>query len=217
MFRSMPTSSAPSLAGAPACALVPALDRLDVGKPALDRDLPRDRLGERTAARVAGADEQDLHAVTRLRSGWARSRAASRPEIAPGRMTRGRRPVQSITVDGFDGCQRAAVEHPQLATRHRVAPLRQNLSGAHGRGNPRTVGARRRDRVAVRVNQSRRCRRGSSSERRCHPPDRAADRARAARRRRARASTARASGASRDSPRSRQPQIETLDHVRSRR
>ena len=55
--RSMPTSSAPSDADAPSQALVPALATSTSSEPALDRDLPRDRFGERTAAGVAGADE----------------------------------------------------------------------------------------------------------------------------------------------------------------
>src|SRR5689334_15470906 len=48
---------------------------LHLRQSALDADLARDRLGERTTTGVAGADEQNLHAITRLRSGWARSRA----------------------------------------------------------------------------------------------------------------------------------------------
>src|SRR5919198_1817601 len=43
---------------------------------ALDADLARDRFRKWTAARVARADEQNLHAIRRLRSGWVRSHAA---------------------------------------------------------------------------------------------------------------------------------------------
>ena len=40
---------------------------LDLGQAALDRDFARDRFRERTTAGVAGADEEELHVLTRLR------------------------------------------------------------------------------------------------------------------------------------------------------
>src|SRR6185437_14647157 len=64
------------------------------------RRAPRERLGQRAPARVAGANEYDIHAVgTKV---GAASRSVSE-EIAPGRITRGRAPMQSTTVDGSDG------------------------------------------------------------------------------------------------------------------
>src|SRR5689334_16366453 len=54
-------------------------DRFDVEQAALDGDLPRDRFGHWAATRIAGADEENLHALTLLRSDWARSREASPP------------------------------------------------------------------------------------------------------------------------------------------
>src|SRR5256885_2940278 len=59
------------------CARASARD-LDRGQSALDADLPRDRFRERAATGVTGAYEQNLHAIMRLRSGWARSRATAR-------------------------------------------------------------------------------------------------------------------------------------------
>src|SRR6185312_13192404 len=44
----------------------------DVVESALDRDFARDRFRQRTTARIARADEQDLHSLTRLRSDWER-------------------------------------------------------------------------------------------------------------------------------------------------
>src|SRR6476646_1012479 len=90
---------------------------LDVGESALDRDLVGDRFGERAATGVAGADEQNLHihdicVVSRCRRHQAsptRSGTLSRrisALIAPGRITRGRRPVQSTTGEGADGARR---------------------------------------------------------------------------------------------------------------
>ena len=72
----MATSSAPSEAGAPSHALVPALATSMSGQPALDRLAPRDRFGHRAAAGVAGADEENAHDVRHHRRGPGRFRAA---------------------------------------------------------------------------------------------------------------------------------------------
>ena len=102
----MPTRSAPSLAGEPVVRARPRAHCFDVCQSALDGNLARDRFSERTPTGVARADEQNLHRYAsrhRLRSKSAHSLAASAAAIAPGRITRGERPVQSSTVDGFDG------------------------------------------------------------------------------------------------------------------
>jgi hypothetical protein len=67
---------------------------------ACQRRAPRKRFGQRAPARIASANEYDVHAIgTRV---GAAIRSVSE-EIAPGRMTRGRAPMQSTTVDGSDG------------------------------------------------------------------------------------------------------------------
>src|SRR5688572_7223514 len=79
---------------------------LDIGERALDDDFASDRLGERAATGVASADEQNAHAThaSPMRPGTL-SRS-TRAGIAPGRMTRGARPMQSTTVDGSEGVSR---------------------------------------------------------------------------------------------------------------
>ena len=78
---------------------------LDVVQPALDRDLARDRLGERAPAGVAGTHEENLHRQTSpIRSGTLSRNVAAL--IAPGRMTRGREAVQSTTVEGGESPSR---------------------------------------------------------------------------------------------------------------
>ena len=147
----MPTSSAPSDAGAPSQALVPALDDVEVGQAALDRDLARDRLGERAPAGVAGADEEDASCAqaSPMRSGTlSRSVAAA---IAPGRITRGRAAGAIDHGRRLRGREPAAVEHAQRAARDRLAPLRDDLARRHRRRHPGPVRARRRDRLAVRA------------------------------------------------------------------
>src|SRR2546421_10388646 len=54
---------------------------LDFLKAALDADFARDRFSKRTAARVARTNEQNLHAIRRLRSSWVRSRVARRRRL----------------------------------------------------------------------------------------------------------------------------------------
>src|SRR5207302_884245 len=79
---------------------------LDVRQSALDDELSRERLGDGAATRIAGADEQNTHAAqaSPIRLGTlARNRRAG---MAPGRMTRGWRPMQSTTVDAFEGVRR---------------------------------------------------------------------------------------------------------------
>src|SRR5438309_9709498 len=57
---------------------------LDVLQPALDADFASDGFSERTPAGVPRAYKQNLHAITRLRSGWARSAAGAPPESRQG-------------------------------------------------------------------------------------------------------------------------------------
>ena len=103
---------------------------LDVLQPALDRDLARDRFGQRTATRrwPPGADEENPHALRRLRSNWERSREVLRPRLHPdepravtGRCSRERwkAPTESVSP----------IQHAQLCrVGNRVPPLGKNLS-----------------------------------------------------------------------------------------
>ena len=168
--RSRPTSSAPSDAGAPSHALVPALDDLDVDQPALDRDLARDRFGERAAAGVAGADEED--ASCRVHASPMRSGALSRRRrrgIAPGRITRGRAARAVHHRRRRRRREASAVEHAERAARDGVAPLLHESRRRHRRRNPGPVRARGRDRVAVRADQPLQRRGAASSAPRCRP------------------------------------------------
>src|SRR5664279_15800 len=76
---------------------------VEVVETLLRREPARDGLGHGAAAGVAGADEEDAHAAhwSPIRSGTLARNVAE--GIAPGRMTRRRLPVQSITVEGADG------------------------------------------------------------------------------------------------------------------
>src|SRR5262249_29632173 len=97
----------------------------DVRQPAFDRDLARDRFCERTSTGVPGANEEQLHACVIPNASKSAAAYASPIRlgtlsrnvlagIAPGRMTLGRRLVQSSTVDGCDG-----VNVPPSRTRSR--------------------------------------------------------------------------------------------------
>src|SRR4051812_280171 len=80
----------------------------------------RQRFGHRTPACVAAANEEKIHDYAfPTRSGTLSLNLSA--EIAPGRMTRGSRPVQSTTVEGCDSSRR-----PPSSTRRvprRIASL----------------------------------------------------------------------------------------------
>ena len=76
-----------------------------VPEAALRQLATRQRLGEGAPAGIARADKQQAQAqASPTRSGTLSRRMTA--GIAPGRMTRSRRPVQSTTVDGGDGSRR---------------------------------------------------------------------------------------------------------------
>ena len=114
-----------------------------------------DGLGERAATGIAGADEEHAHAqASPIRVGHALAQHARRDGAGPDHAGM---PTHAVHHGG--GSRRreaAAVEHAQLAERHGIRPLRQNLPCAHRRRNPRAVGAGGRDRVAVRLDEARR-------------------------------------------------------------
>ena len=115
--------------------------------------LARKRFGHRAPAGVAAADEKQVHrsgVPDEIGNAFAQLCAG----IAPGRITRGSRPVQSTTVEGCGLLEPPAVEHAERPARDRVAPLRDDLIGGGRRRNARPVRARRRDRIAVRQNQT---------------------------------------------------------------
>ena len=123
--------------------------------------------------------------------------------MAPGRITRGRRPVQSTTVDGADGVERPPSSTRSMpratASRHCSTISPAVIAG----GTPGQVRARGRDRVAV-ARESGAASAGCDVQRTAMPPSGPRRRgwhaplAAAA----ARASADRASGAPRGAPRS---------------
>src|SRR6185312_16953081 len=91
---------------------------LDVGERALLRDATRDGFCHRTATGIARAHEkysQRRH-KSPIKSDTDSRRVAD--EIAPGRITRGRRPIQSTTVDAAEGTRR-----PPSSTRSTPRPI----------------------------------------------------------------------------------------------
>jgi len=152
--RSIPTSSASSVAGTLSHAFVPALETFRASNPRRSAIL-------RASASARGLRQVlPLHTKSRFivqasptRSGTlSRSFAAG---IAPGRITRGSLPVQSDDGRGLGIAQPSTIENPERAATDSVTPLGNDLVGRSRRGDTGSVGARRSDRIAVRQDQAR--------------------------------------------------------------